>query len=81
MEQAVEMLGKHLQKNNEIFLVVDSDPDGYTSGSIIYNFIKDIFPKSKLQYCLHPEKEHGVVLADVPIETDLIIIPDAGSNQ
>ena len=81
MYKAIKMLKKHLDKNNEIFIQYDSDPDGYTSGTIIYNFIKKIKPESKIQYCLHKEKEHGVIINDVPFETDLIIIPDAGSNQ
>ena len=75
------MLHKHLEANNNIFLQVDSDTDGYTSAAIIYNFIKTIEPEANIIFNIHPQKEHGIVLEDVDFSQDLVIIPDAGSNQ
>lgn len=81
MDKGIKMLNKHLNNNNIIYLVVDSDPDGYTSGAIFYNYIKNISPQTQIKYSLHEEKEHGVELDKVPEDCNLIVIPDAGSNQ
>lgn len=81
MAEAVALLNKHIVRDNPIFLVVDSDVDGYSSATIIYSFLKDIHPNVNLQYYIHPEKEHGVVPSQVPFGTALVIVPDAGSNQ
>lgn len=32
-------------------------------------------------YNIHPQKEHGVFLEDIDFDIDLVIVPDAGSNQ
>lgn len=81
MNEGVEMLHKHLSRGNSIFLVVDSDVDGYSSASIIYRYIKNLVPDANIEYYIHPEKEHGVVPSQVPFGTSLVIVPDAGSNQ
>jgi len=79
MSKGIEMLKRNLSKN--MFLVVDSDADGYTSSSIIYNFIKYLNPEASITCYVHENKEHGVIVNTVPVMTDLVIIPDAGSNQ
>lgn len=81
MQEGVALLHKHISRDNPIFLVVDSDVDGYSSATIIHSFIKDIHPGANIQYYIHPEKEHGVVPSEVPFGTALVIVPDAGSNQ
>lgn len=81
MQEGVNLLNKHITRDSPIFLVVDSDVDGYSSAAIIYSFIKDINPGADIQYYIHPEKEHGVVPSEVPFGTALVIVPDAGSNQ
>ena len=30
---------------------------------------------------LHEEKQHGIEMDKIPVETEVIIVPDAGSNQ
>lgn len=81
MREGIALLNKHIARDNQIFLVVDSDVDGYSSATIIYSFIKDIAPDIDIQYYIHQEKEHGVVVSEVPFGTALVIVPDAGSNQ
>lgn len=81
MQEGVNLLNKHITRDSPIFLVVDSDVDGYSSAAIIYSFIKDVNPGADIQYYIHPEKEHGVVPSEVPFGTALVIVPDAGSNQ
>jgi len=63
------------------FLQVDSDADGYTSAAIFYNYFKKLYPGAHIEWRLHKEKEHGIIVDTVPETTDYVIIPDAGSNQ
>lgn len=60
--------------------------DGYTSSSILYLYIKNLYPEARLDYIIHEGKQHG--LADVVDEIieksgqiDLIICPDSSSND
>lgn len=79
--EACEMLHEGFTNNKQFFLQVDSDADGYTSGAIFYAFFKKLYPNAKIEFRVHNEKEHGVILKTIPITADYIIIPDAGSNQ
>ena len=82
MRKGIEML-KSTISNSEasIMVVVDSDLDGYTSGAIILNLLKLIQRGQDINFVLHPNKEHGIVLEDIPDDVDLLIVPDAGSSQ
>lgn len=85
IHNGVKMLLKHIRNNSKIGLVVDSDVDGITSSSIMYMYIKDIDPKANIWYFVHDGKKHGLedivkdFMDDEPY--DLIIVPDAGSND
>lgn len=81
MKDGIELLHKNL--NKKIFIKIDSDTDGYTSASYIYQFIKVIAPETEIIYGLNYKKEHGLIFKDVEdIENlSLIIIPDAGSTE
>ena len=81
MMAGIEMLKKHIEKCSNIFIVVDSDADGYTSAAIIYNFIRELRRDIHIDYYIHSAKQHGVNIKHVPVYADLVIIPDAGSNQ
>ena len=64
-----------------LFVQVDSDTDGYTSSAVLINYVRRRFPNAKVTYALHPGKEHGIVLANIPADATLVVIPDAGSNN
>ncbi len=81
IEKAADCLLYHLNNENKIYVQVDSDFDGAASSTILINYIKHLFPKSNIAWRVHEDKNHGVVLKDVPNDTKLVIIPDAGSNQ
>lgn len=70
-----------MNDNTVVFVQVDSDMDGWTSACEIIQYIHIRFPKIKLTWRLHTGKQHGVIVDTVPAEANLIIIPDAGSNQ
>lgn len=67
--------------DKKFFLQVDSDCDGITSSAIFYNYFKELYPNAYIDYRIHDGKEHGVILNTVPVWSDVIVIPDAGSNQ
>jgi single-stranded-DNA-specific exonuclease len=81
IDEAITMLYDGFINKKKFFLQVDSDADGYTSSAIFYAFFKKVFPESNIEFRLHDEKEHGVILDTIPIDADIIVIPDAGSMQ
>lgn len=85
MKQGAEVLLAHLMINNKIGILVDPDADGFSSSSVIYQYIKKIKADAEITYFLHDSKAHGLTekileqIADTDL--DLLIIPDAGSND
>ena len=62
-------------------VIVDSDTDGFTSAAVLISYIRERFPQVAINYYFHPGKEHGIVPEYFNGLEDLIIIPDAGSND
>lgn len=59
-------------------------PDGYSSASMMYNYIKLMDEFYPVHYMLHQKnKAHGLNDKDfeIPNDTKLLIIPDAGTND
>jgi len=83
IEAAAERLLYHLRRNSDILFIVDSDCDGFTSSSILWLYIKHIFPEARLEFTLHDHKQHGlddkVTWICDEAKWDLIICPDAAS--
>lgn len=56
--------------------------DGYTSSSILWLYIKRIFPKANLNFTIHEHKQHGLedkVEYIIEEHYNLVVVPDAGS--
>lgn len=82
MKDAVMLLNKHLWKKSIISILVDCDVDGFTSASMMFQYLKAIGYFGKINVLHHSGKEHGLSKEiEVPPETTLLIIPDAGSND
>lgn len=81
INQAITALIKGANAKKKFFVQVDSDTDGFTSGAIIINYLRRRYPDINLTWRLHNGKEHGVIVDTVPEDADIVIIPDAGSNQ
>nr|DAK95308.1 MAG TPA: single-stranded-DNA-specific exonuclease RecJ [Caudoviricetes sp.] len=82
MEDAVGLLNKHIWNKSIISILVDCDVDGFTSASMIFQYLKMIDYFGKINVLHHSGKEHGLSKEiEVPPETTLLIIPDAGSND
>lgn len=83
IDLAADMLLRHLRADSKIMFIVDSDCDGFTSSSILWLYIKHIFPKANLNFTLHEHKQHGLDDKIDWLETlndiDLVICPDSAS--
>ena len=88
MREGVKMLMKHIAANDDAYVIVDADCDGYTSSAILLNYLNRLFPawvQGHVSYFMHNGKQHG--LGDVDIKQlikegfKLIICPDSASND
>lgn len=80
-EKMVFLLQELFEQKKKFFLVVDCDTDGFTSSAIFYNYFKHLYPEADIEWALHEEKQHGIELDKIPEDREVIIVPDAGSNQ
>lgn len=80
---------KTARKTKPLYILLDSDLDGYMSGSIVYLFMKDFMSDIKLIPIHHSEdnpKAHGLEDDEVMeylrnAKKGLLWIPDAGSSN
>ena len=83
IENAVDLFMNHFNNKNKIGVLVDEDPDGFCSASMMYLYIKRMDENYPVEYILHKKaKAHG--LSDdviIPNDIKLLIIPDAGTND
>ena len=78
------ILIKHINNNDKILLQVDSDCDGYTSSSLLLNYLYQLFPyyvQNNILYRFHSGKEHGIIVSTIPEDVKLVIAPDSSSND
>lgn len=78
------MLVQHIYQGDKIFIQVDSDCDGYTSASVLINYLNCLFPgftQNNIVYRVHEGKQHGLILDTIPEDVKLVIAPDSSSND
>ena len=83
IEKGIELIIK-LRPNARIGLVVDCDVDGFTSATIIHQYLKAIYPHCEITHYIHDGKAHGLEEHWETISEEnfnLVIVPDAGSND
>ena len=84
IKDGVAMLISHIERNDKIFIQVDSDCDGYTSSAILINYLNCLFPhyvQTQISYRIHDGKQHGLLTDTIPGDVKLVIAPDASSND
>lgn len=83
IKEAVELFMQNFNVKYKIGILVDEDPDGFCSASMMYLYIKEMDKDYPVEYILHTRaKAHG--LSDdiiIPGDIKLLIIPDAGTND
>lgn len=77
---------KHIDNEDSVGIVVDSDFDGFSSASFIYQYIKLLNPNINIIFFVHKGKAHGLKdlmseIENVKNDINLLIIPDASSND
>ena len=75
---------QNLRPNASIGIITDCDVDGYTSATIIGQYLKQLMPECTTIFFIHEGKAHGLEEHWEDIRDahyDLIIAPDAGSND
>lgn len=83
IEQAARTLLRHCQ-NGKIYIQIDEDADGYTSGAILLNYLHRIIPSivdCNFSYGLRDLKLHGIDMDNISADTTLVVVPDAGSSE
>ena len=85
IDLAVDIFLKHMNNNSKVTVLQDCDCDGVTSAALMIQYINDNFPSISVDYIIHDNKEHGLdnksMLEIEHKKPDLLIIPDAGSND
>ena len=88
MRDGVKMLMEHIAANDDAYVIVDADCDGYTSSAILLNYLNRLFPawvQGHVSYFMHNGKQHGLGDVDIKQLIDegfkLIICPDSASND
>lgn len=82
IDKAISCFINHIEKKSRIHIIVDSDVDGYTSASMVYRYIKHLGEDIDVTYSLHTKKQHGISEdVEIPSDCELLIVPDAGSND
>lgn len=85
IEKGASLFLSKIGPGKTIFLVQDSDCDGLSSGSIAYQYIKDIAPETEIKVSIHEGKQHGLEDCVERIldedKVDLVIAPDSSSND
>jgi single-stranded-DNA-specific exonuclease len=84
INEAVECFAKHFDNYDTIAILSDVDTDGVCSSTIMYKYIKSMQEDYPVFLVLHKNnKSHGLSSwdFDIPSNTRLLIIPDAGTND
>ena len=85
VHEAAQCLIEHIALENDIFINVDSDCDGYTSSAFMINWLYKNFPGFTVNHVawgMHHDKGHGLLIDQIlTAKPKLVICPDAGSNE
>lgn len=80
MKWGLELLAWHIGQGSRVHIIIDSDVDGFTSSALMYQYLLDLGIEAT--YSTHMGKEHGITERVLEgFEFDLLIVPDAGTND
>lgn len=84
IDEAVNCFDCHFYNKHKMAILSDTDVDGITSATMMYQYIKLMDADYPVSIIVHKKnKSHGLASwdFDIPDNTKLLIIPDAGSND
>lgn len=85
LKEGATALIQTIKNNGKVFVVVDSDADGYTSSALLLNYLYDFFPafvENNMDYYIHSGKEHGLSdCFEKALQYDMVLCADSSSND
>lgn len=84
IDDAFRCLMNHIEDDTKFALINDSDLDGYSSGAILYLYIKLLNPNKQIDYFCHDGKQHGLedMMENVGNTTySIVFCPDSATND
>lgn len=87
MEEAIDLVKKHIDQDSLIYVQQDPDADGLTSTALFILYLKSIYPDMRYEVGIHEGKQHGFdmkrikELIDSGKKPDIVVSPDASSNE
>ena len=73
INEAVQMLGKHIKSNSKMAIIVDCDVDGQCSAAMMYSYLKRLNKEIDITYLIHSGKQHGISSEiEMPESTSLL---------
>lgn len=84
VREGIVILIRHIKAQDRATVVIDVDCDGCCSSAILINYLHDLFPawvENCLTYYMNDGKQHGIIYDNVPNNIQLLIVPDAGTND
>lgn len=84
IENGAKLLVSHIVQKSKVFVIIDSDCDGYCSSALLINYLNNLFPafvQNNISYSPHTGKQHGIILDMIPEDVKLVIAPDSASSD
>ena len=84
IENGAKLLVSHIVQESKVFVIIDSDCDGYCSSALLINYLNNLFPafvQNNISYSPHTGKQHGIILDMIPEDVKLVIAPDSASSD
>lgn len=84
IHEGAKLLVSHIAQGSKVFVMIDSDCDGYTSAATLINYLNKLFPsfvQNNISYRPHSGKQHGLILENIPTDVSLVIAPDSSSED
>ena len=86
LKDGLKLLLNTISKDRNALIIVDCDCDGYTSATLLINYLYKIFPtwtNNHLNWIMHSGKQHGLsdCMDKISNYYSLIICPDSSSND
>jgi single-stranded-DNA-specific exonuclease len=83
--EGVSLLKEIINNGLPIYIIVDCDPDGYTSAGILYHYITTVINYKNIKYIIQEGKKHGLSEEIMSVllqeQIGLVVLPDAGTND
>jgi len=66
----------------KINCIIDQDGDGFLSCALLYFFFQEInYPDEKINYIMHEDKVHGIIIEELDNDCEFLIAPDCGTSD